>query len=87
MKNIIVIILSVMMFSCNKQKTYDPISIDNQQDGMMMAPVKGGMYNLHDYQIEVYFDTIWIYDKDRYVGRFTYQRNSSLDSILWKDNE
>lgn len=43
---------------------------------------------LRDYQIDLHMDTVWIYDHDRLVGRFTNTTwNSQYDSIIMKDNE
>lgn len=42
---------------------------------------------LRDYQIEVYYDTVWIYDADRLVGRYVSNWQNQMDSIILKDNE
>lgn len=42
---------------------------------------------LRDYQIELFNDTVWVYDADRLVGKYTNTKwDSQLDSILLKDN-
>lgn len=44
---------------------------------------------LRDYQIELYMDTIWIYDADRLVGTIVdpmHQFGPALDSIMLADN-
>lgn len=40
---------------------------------------------LHDYQIETYFDTVWVYCDGRYVGRYTSTDKCPLDSIVMYD--
>lgn len=41
-----------------------------------------------DYQISLHMDTVWIFDGNREVGRFTNTTwNSQYDSIFLKDNE
>jgi hypothetical protein len=42
---------------------------------------------MRDYQIELHIDTVWIYDGDRLVGRYVSNRNTSLDSLIMKDNQ
>lgn len=40
-----------------------------------------------DYQVEIYMDTVWIYDGHRLVGKYTTNWSSQLDSILLADNQ
>lgn len=43
--------------------------------------------HLRDYQIEVHYDTVWIYDENRLVGTFVNTKwDSKLDSIIINDN-
>jgi hypothetical protein len=43
-----------------------------------------------DYQISLHMDTVWFYDKGKFVGRFIHTSDSSwnngYDSIIIKDN-
>ncbi len=42
---------------------------------------------LKDYQIELYNDTLWLYDGQRFVGKYTTTWANQIDTILLKDNE
>lgn len=39
--------------------------------------------NKHDYQLDIHFDTVWLYDNERYVGRCMYNK---IDSLIDADN-
>lgn len=42
-----------------------------------------------DYQIDIYNDTIWLYDRDRFVGKVVVDRKnySPLDTLINFDNQ
>lgn len=40
-----------------------------------------------DYQIEVYNDTVWVYDGDRLISAYITNWKNQLDSVLIKDNQ
>lgn len=42
---------------------------------------------LRDYQIDLYKDTVWVYDEERFVGRYTSDFKGQIDSILLDDNQ
>jgi hypothetical protein len=42
---------------------------------------------LQDYQVQVYYDTVWVYDYDRLVGKYVTDWTGKLDSVLLADNE
>jgi len=42
---------------------------------------------LRDYQIELYNDTVWIFDRNRPVGRYISNWHNQIDTIILKDNE
>lgn len=48
-------------------------------------------YNSHnmmrDYQIDLYMDTLWVYDYKRLVGRYTTNWRNQIDTIILKDNQ
>lgn len=39
-----------------------------------------------DYQIEVLKDTIYLYNKMKYIGKY-YYKNTQLDTIITRDNQ
>lgn len=42
----------------------------------------------HDYQIDIYNDTLWLYDKERLVGRVVDTSwNSPIMELISKDNQ
>jgi len=40
-----------------------------------------------DYQINLHNDTVWIYDGNRFVGKYTSNWNNQMDTILLTDNQ
>jgi hypothetical protein len=42
---------------------------------------------MQDYQIQVYYDSVWIYDKERLVGSFETDWTSKFDSVMLNDNQ
>lgn len=44
-------------------------------------------YYSRDYQLELYMDTVWVYDGDKLVDKYTSNWNTHLDSVLLRDNE
>lgn len=40
-----------------------------------------------DYQIEVYNDTVWVYDGQRLVERYVTNWKGQIDSVLLNDNQ
>lgn len=50
-------------------------------DGLA-CPVNG-----RDYQIEVYNDTVWLYDGQRLVGSYISTWKNQMDTILLNDNQ
>lgn len=44
--------------------------------------------NYRDYQVSLFNDTVWVYDIDRQVGRYTLDTLNlgKIDSILLEDN-
>lgn len=50
------------------------------------AECPNAQHYLRDYQIEIYFDTVWIYDADRLVDKYTTTFTGQMDSVLLKDN-
>lgn len=42
---------------------------------------------LRDYQIQLHMDTVWIYDGNRLVGRYTSDWSNQMDTILINDNQ
>jgi hypothetical protein len=40
-----------------------------------------------DYEIELYGDTLWVFDGDRPVGRYISNWHNQIDTILLKDNQ
>jgi hypothetical protein len=52
-----------------------------------VAGMERGKKPIRDYQIDLHMDTVWLYDGERLVGRFTNTRyDSQLDSLILKDN-
>lgn len=41
----------------------------------------------HDYQLDVHYDTVWLYEGDRLVKSWIQKDTDSLYSIILKDNE
>lgn len=50
-------------------------------DGFGCAPL------LKDYQLELWNDTVWIYEGKRLVGRYTSNWKNQFDSIILNDNQ
>lgn len=42
--------------------------------------------NPRDYQIELFYDTVWVYDGSRLVGRYTSNWTNQIDIIIINDN-
>lgn len=42
---------------------------------------------LKDYQIDLYRDTIWVYDGERLVSKYVTNFKGQIDSILLDDNQ
>lgn len=40
-----------------------------------------------DYQIDLYIDTIWVYDGERLVSKYVTNFKSQMDSVLLDDNQ
>ena len=51
------------------------------------VPVSYSVHSLHDYQLDVHMDTIWLYEGDRLVDRWITDYTSKIDSVILKDNE
>lgn len=43
--------------------------------------------NLRDYQLDVYNDTIYLYDGEDSIGKFFYEDSSELGKLILKDNQ
>jgi hypothetical protein len=44
---------------------------------------------MKDYQISIHMDSVWVFDKGRFVGKFIHNDsswNNGYDSIIMKDN-
>jgi len=65
---IIGMILFAALFSCNEAET----------------PIKVQQKCSHDYQIDVYDDSLWLFDGNRIVDSGRY---SQLEEMIIKDNE
>lgn len=43
--------------------------------------------NNHDYQIELLMDTVWIYDCNKLIARYTSNWKNQMDTFLILDNQ
>lgn len=43
--------------------------------------------HMRDYQIDLYMDTVWVYDGQRLVGTYLSNWQGQIDSIILKDNQ
>lgn len=42
---------------------------------------------IHDYQLDVHYDTVWLYEGDRLVDSWITDYTSKIDSVILKDNQ
>lgn len=40
-----------------------------------------------DYEVDIYMDTLWLWDGPRLVGRYTTNWRNQIDTIILKDNQ
>lgn len=48
---------------------------------------KSHFFPARDYQIEIHFDTIWVYDGDKLVDKYVSNWKEHFDSVVMKDND
>lgn len=51
------------------------------------VPVSYSAPSIHDYQLDVHYDTVWLYEDNRLVKSWIQKDTDSLYSIILKDNE
>lgn len=76
------------MFLCLLALSFTACNVDtNTECRFEGAECPNVQHYLRDYQIEVHYDTVWIYDADRLVGKYINTKwDGQIDSILINDN-
>ncbi len=52
-----------------------------------IASTKPNKPKLRDYQLDVYNDTIYMFDGNKRIGMFTYTDSSEIGKIILNDNQ
>lgn len=76
-------ILSLLLIIVGKAY-YNSVQLSKKEPILLNVSAKANMY---DYQINLHFDTIWLYDSGRLVGVIYDNDYKKLEQLILKDNE